>query len=375
MMAGAVRLASAQALCLAIGLGLAQTTTARHLLQAIEAAGDDDTPVAEPAATHESWETGLLITGFVAFFFLGVYLYYRTSESYYLSVYMGKAGYVVPGWSEYLHYCCACCIGPFARRDWEAKHRYFTASYPEKLANQAWQGRKAESRGKWRRLKRGDDKIVSAKATKIVNKIRARLYLELIDTAIDKAVKKYLAEAKRDKKNLKKKQHAEKLVQNCAHDSMNVRGAERKQRRQTELFQMEQEFENDPHCELKNQESSEDEDAVQEGMGAIVEDENEGGDPYEASYDQGVIAGGWGVPMDIHAVQQGTQAGSRPISRQQVKSARGSQRWVSSNPLFDGGEDGSGGGSAQVMIIPPPDFDSDSSDDQFHGRGARWNGC
>ena len=148
--------------------------------------------------------------------------------------------------SEYLHYCCACCIGPFARRDWEAKHRYFTASYPEKLANQgvhlfvsccswhcapllflphlfytplparvdgfgmtllaappslprarrrcqtpAWQGRKAESRGKWRRLKRGDDKIVSAKATKIVNKIRARLYLELIDTAIDKAVKKY----------------------------------------------------------------------------------------------------------------------------------------------------------------------------------------
>ena len=35
-------------------------------------------------ATHEWWETTLLCCGFAAFFVLSLWLYYRTSESYYL---------------------------------------------------------------------------------------------------------------------------------------------------------------------------------------------------------------------------------------------------------------------------------------------------
>ena len=49
---------------------------------------------------------------------------------------MRKAGYIVPSWTDYFKYCCACCWGPFMRRRWESDHLYFRNAYPTGNASQ-----------------------------------------------------------------------------------------------------------------------------------------------------------------------------------------------------------------------------------------------
>lgn len=237
---------------------------------------------------HESWQTGLLCAGYVAFFVVSVWLYYRTSETYYLRKHMETAGYVVPGWSEYCEYCCSCCWGPLNRRSWEREHRFFRHAYPASNNTQQWLG-KYEQRGKWTRLPRGDAKLIRKKARAVLNKAKARLIDELFAKAIAQALDAYVADARA---SAAKRRHMERIEKQATRQRMDDAEQHRLQEERIERL-MAEEAMNDSSSDSSSDDSSEGD----WGLGATgTWGEGAHSPTRDGEWDMGVVEG-WGAPI------------------------------------------------------------------------------
>jgi len=243
------------------------------------------------AETHEWWETTLLCCGFVAFTVLSLWLYYRTSESYHLRKHMGQAGYQVPGWGEYFKYCCSCCWGPFARREWEKHHRFYRHAYPSNNANQQWLG-KYERRGKWTQLPRGDEKLRRKKVRDVLSKAKARLTDELFASAIAEALEAYVADARTNEAKSKHHERMQQEAQRRRLEREKLDQAEENKRKDAEFQRLMAE----EAMQNSSESSSEDSEDEEWGMGATGS-WGAGGNDIAAQEDtEWDAAGEWGAP-------------------------------------------------------------------------------